>query len=234
MTQPSFPPLFTSLSANGSDPFALACAQAQAVCDAGLVVYDITHAQLRAAIVFAPEVPLRDAACMLPLCGVGFQNALGALAPPEVGVHLGWGGRLYLNGGHCGALQIAASEQDPDTIPDWLVIGLTLDLWPPSDDTGLTPDDTALYAEGCGEVDPVLLLEAWVRHSLVELNSWVDDGPARLHRNWSGLAHGLDAEITVAGQTGIFIGLDESLGLLLKTPTETRLIPLTALLTEPS
>jgi len=234
MTQPQFPPLFSGLDAQGADPFALACAQARDVCDAGLVTYDLEHARLRAAIVFAPEVTLQQAACMLPLCGVGFQNALGALSPPEVGVHLGWNGDIYLNGGRCGALQIAASTRDPAAVPDWLVVGITLDLWPPSDDTGLTPDRTALYAEGCGDVDPITLLEAWVRHTLVELNAWADDGPARLHRDWSGLAHGLEGEMTVAGHSGIFIGLDETLGLLLKVDDQTSLIPLTALLTEPS
>ncbi len=234
MTQPSFPPLFCGLDANGADPFALACAQARAVCDAGLVTYDLAHDRLRAAIVFAPEVPLRDAASMLPLCGVGFQHALGTLAPPEVAVHLGWDGKVYLNGGYCGDLRIAASEHDPVTVPAWLVIGLSLDLWPPSEDTGLTPDATALYAEGCGEVDPVTLLEAWVRHTLVGLNDWADGGATQLHRTWLGLAHGVDTEMTVAGRHGTFIGLDENLGLLLKSQGESSLIPLTALLTEPA
>ncbi len=234
MTQPAFPPLFSGLDAKGADPFVLACAQARGVCDAGLVIYDLGHNRLRAAIVFAPEIPLRDAAAMLPLCGVGFQHALGALAPPEVAVHLGWGGEIYVNGGHCGDLIIAASDTDPDAVPIWLVIGLSLDLWPPSQDTGLTPDTTALYAEGCGGVDPATLLEAWVRHSLVELNDWTDEGTARLHRTWLGLAHGRDAEINVAGHSGTFVGLDENLGLLLKSEGASHLIPLTALLTEPA
>lgn len=234
MTQPSFPPLFSGLDANGADPFALACAQAKGVCDAGLVTYDLGNDRLRAALVFAPEVCLRDAACMLPLCGVGFQHALGALAPPEVAVHLGWRGELYLNGGHCGDLKIAASDPDPDAVPEWLVVALSLDLWPPSQDTGLTPDTTALYAEGCGDVDPATLLEAWVRHTLVQINDWADGGTARLHRDWLALAHGRDADMTMAGQHGTFIGLDETLGLLLKSDGASRLIPLTALLTEPA
>ncbi|MEY8117218.1 DUF4444 domain-containing protein [Falsihalocynthiibacter sp. BN13B15] len=234
MTPPVFPPLFSGLDAKGTCPFVLACDEASNVCDAGLVTYDLAYDRLRAAIVFAPEVPLRDAACMLPLCGVGFQNALGALAPPEVGVHLGWGGEIYLNGGLCGKLSIAASSRDPNALPDWLVIGISLDLWPPSDDTGLTPDATALYAEGCGEVDAVTLLEAWVRHTLVEINTWADDGPARLHRNWLGLAQGLDTDMTISEHRGTFIGIDENLGLLLKTEGETRLFPLTDLLTEPA
>ncbi|GHF05851.1 hypothetical protein GCM10016455_28730 [Aliiroseovarius zhejiangensis] len=234
MTQPVFPPLFTGLDADGADPFALACAQAKGVCDAGLVTYDLAHDRLRAAIVFAPEVPLRQAASMLPLCGVGFQNALGALAPPEVAVHLGWDGGIYVNGGLCGALSIAASGRDPEAVPDWLVVGLSLNLWPPSDDTGHTPDATALYAEGCGDVDAPRLLEAWVRHTLVALNDWAEDGTARLHANWLGVAHGRDTEVTVAGQRGTFVGLDENLGLLLKSGDHSHLIPLTALLTEPA
>ena len=232
--QPVFPPLFTGLDAAGADPFGLACAQAADVCDAGLVVYDLAHDRLRAAIVFAPEVPLRRAASMLPLCGLGFQNALGAIGPPEVPVHLDWSGGIYLNGGHCGALSIAASGTDPDAVPDWLVVGLTLELWPPSDETGLTPDATALYAEGCGEVDAVSLLEAWVRHTLVQINAWSDEGSAQLHRSWLDIAQGKDAGVTVVGQQGIFLGIDENMGLLLKTDQGTRLIALTALLKEPT
>lgn len=233
MTAPQFPPLFTSQDAQGADPFQVACDTADAGCDAGLVIYDIAHDMLRAAIVFAPDVPLAKAAVILPICGVGFQNALGALAPPEVGVHLGWDGGIYVNGGRCGAMRMAAAGL-PENEPDWLVIDLTLHLWPRSDDTGLTPDDTALYAEGCADVEPVALLEAWVRHTLVGINAWSDAGTAQLHREWLGLAHGLDGEITVAGQSGTYTGLDEDLGLLLKTNDITALVPLTANLTRPT
>lgn len=230
MIAPSFPPLFAGQDAQGSDPFALACRTAEAGCDAGLVIYDLAPDTLRAAIVFAPDVSLTKAAVMLPICGVGFQNALGALGPPEVSVHLGWDGTIYVNGGNCGRLQMAASGR-PEDEPDWLVIALTLTLWPTNDDTGLTPDDTALYAEGCAEVDAVALLEAWVRHTLVGINLWSDTGTAQLHREWSGLAHGLSGIITVDGKTGTYTGLDENLGLLLKVDETITLIPLTIHLT---
>ena len=232
MTDPSFPPLFSGRSAAGGDPFRLACDAADTGCDAGLVIYDLAHDTLRAAIVFAPDVALSEAAAMLPVCGIGLQNALGALAPPEVALHLGWDGGIYVNGGRCGTLRMAASGA-PDDEPDWLVVDLTLALWPASEETGLNPDITALYAEGCAEVDAVGLLEAWVRHTLVGINAWADGGLAQLHREWSGLAHGLDGTITVAGQAGRFVGLDENLGLLLKVHDNTVLIPLTANLTRP-
>ena len=233
MITPSFPPLFTGQDAAGSDPFALACATAEAGCDAGLVIYDLAPDRMGAAIVFAPDVPLAKAAVMLPICGVGFQNALGALAPPEVSVHLGWDGTIYVNGGRCGALRMAAPGLPHDE-PDWMVIALELALWPPSEDTGLTPDETALYAEGCAEVDAITLLEAWVRHTLVGINAWADNGTATLHREWAGLAHGLEGEITVAGHTGTFTGLDEDLGLLLKIADKIQLVPLTQTLTRPT
>lgn len=232
MIAPSFPPLFSGQDAQGADPFALACQTAEAGCDAGIIFYDLAPDTLRAAIVFAPDVPLSQAAVMLPVAGVGFQNALGALAPPEVGVHLGWDGIIYVNGGRCGRLRMAAAGEPQDE-PDWLVIDLTLTLWPTNEDTGLTPDDTALYAEGCAEVDAVSLLEAWVRHMLVGINAWADGGTVQLHREWSGLAHGLDGIVTAGGQTGTFTGLDENLGLLLKVDENTILVPLTDNLTRP-
>lgn len=233
MIHPQFPPLFTGQDAAGGDPFALACEQADEGCDAGLVIYNLAADTMRVAIVFAPDVALSKSAAILPICGVGLQNALGVLAPPEVAVHLGWDGVVYVNGGRCGGFRMAAPGA-VENEPDWLVVELTLSLWPKSDDMGLTPDETALYAEGCAEVDAVSLVEAWARHTLVGINNWSDDGLVTLHREWAGLAHGLKGDITVAGQSGTFVGLDENLGILLKVETETVLIPLTANLTRPT
>jgi len=230
MTVISLPPLFSAQDAQCSDPFEIAITAASAGCDAGLVVYNLAADTLRAAIVFAPDVPLTEAVAMLPVCGVGFQNALGAIGPPEVAVHLGWDGTIYINGGVCGALRMASADPHEGMV-DWLVIDLTLSLWPTNDDTGLTPDMTALYAEGCAEVSASDLLEAWVRHTLVGINNLADSGTKQLHRDWVGLAHGLDGEVTAAGQTGTFIGVDETMGLLLKIAGEAKLIPLTQTLT---
>jgi BirA family biotin operon repressor/biotin-[acetyl-CoA-carboxylase] ligase len=233
MTTPQFPPLFTGQDAQGGDPFAMAVAAADVGCDAGLVIFDLASDRLRAAVVFAPDVTLADAAVILPICGVGLQNAIGALGPPEVGVHLGWDGIVYVNGGRCGALRMAASGM-PEVEPDWLVIDLTLSLWPDSDETGLQPDQTALYGEGCAEIDAISLLEAWVRHTLVGINTWDDSGTGQIHREWQGLAHGLEGEVKAGGLAGTYIGLDDRFGLLLKIDDKTTLIPLTANLTRPT
>jgi len=234
MTDLSLPPLFKSLPARGEPPFALACRMAQEGCDAGLVVYELRPDMLRAAIVFAPEVPLSEAAIMLPICGVGFQNALGALAPPEVGVHLEWNGNIRVNGGIAGKLTMAAHPATPEAQPDWLVIGLELALWPAEEDTGLTPDVTALFAEGCADVEAPALLEAWTRHALVWIHRWTEDGARPIHAEWSGLAHGLKEPLTFGDASGTFIGVDENFGMILQSDDGTTIIPLTKILTEAS
>lgn len=226
---PEFPPLFTGL-ATAAEPFDIACAQAAEGCDAGLVVHQIAADRLRAAIVFSPEMPLADAVAMMPVCGLGFRDALGVLGPPEVAVHLDWAGGLRVNGASCGHLRMAASTMTPDREPDWLVVGLDLTFWPDSDDPGATPDRTSLYAEGCGEIDPVQLLEAWVRHTLIQINRLLDGERAGLHSDWRALAHGHEKDMRMVGKTGIFLGVDARFGMLLRDGEATHLIPLTHVL----
>lgn len=231
MTTPTFPPLFSGLSVEGQiDPFEKACVEAVRGCDAGLVVYNLSADTMRAALVFAPDVILEDAMAVLPLCGVGFQNALGALAPPEVAVHLDWEGGLRVNGATCGRLRAASSTTNPKADPDWLVIGLELPLWPASEDTGMTPDQTALYAEGCADVNAAALLEAWVKHTLVGINTWQEVGVGPLHKEWRGLAHGIGEDAQMNGKTGTLLGIDEKFGMLLRDANTTHLIPLTEVL----
>jgi len=234
MTTPCFPPLMSGMAVTGAIvPFDKARAIAALGCDAGLVVHNVSDRMLSAALVMAPEVPLARAMAMLPACGVGFQNALGALGPPEIAVHLEWSGGIRVNGARCGRLRVAAGAHDPQALPGWLVVGLEVPLWPASDRPGETPDETALLEEGCAEVDPVTLLGAWARHTLVWINAWEEDGPRPLHEAWRGLAWGMGEPVTQGGMTGTWVGVDEDFGLLLRVGDATRLIPLTTLLETP-
>ena len=231
MNTPSFPPLFSGLAVESQvDTFDKACAEAARGCDAGLVVHDLGANLLRAALVFAPDVELVDAMAMLPLCGVGFQNALGALGPPEVAVHLEWAGGLRINGASCGTLRVAASSSNPRAEPDWMVIGLELPLWPETDKPGDNPEQTALYAEGCADVNAMELLESWVKHTLVGINTWTEDGVKALHKDWRGLSHGIGEDITMNEVSGTFLGVDEQFGMLIRAADTTHLVPLTYLL----
>ncbi|TRD23010.1 biotin/lipoate--protein ligase family protein [Palleronia caenipelagi] len=224
------PPLLWSEAAEASAR-GHALARAAEGCEAGMVTACSDGDLLEAALVLAPEVPLAEAAAMLPLCAVGLQNALGALAPPEVAVHLDWSGAVRLNGGICGGLNLTASTADPNVEPDWLVVGLHLDLRPQTDAPGLTPERTTLWAEGCGDIAPADLVSAWARHTLWWITRWEDpEGARALHTEWAGLTHGSGDPLSVSGQTGTYLGVDERFGLLLKQGPDTRLIPLTDLL----
>ncbi|MEN8709831.1 MAG: DUF4444 domain-containing protein [Paracoccaceae bacterium] len=233
MTELTLPPLFTAHGVPaGHEVPATAIAQAVLGCDAGSVFYQITKDRLSCAIVFAPEIPLPQAAIVLPLCAVGFQNALGVLAPPEVAVHLEWTGGVRINGAKCGTLTLHAS--DSEGTPDWSIVHLTLPLWPDQDDLGHTPDQTALFAEGCVDVDPHRLLEAWVRHILVWISEWEGGDTRNLHSTWRGLAHNIGEEIDLMNHHGAFVGLDEDFGALMRMGDTTTLIPLTTLIQEAS
>jgi biotin-(acetyl-CoA carboxylase) ligase len=226
----TLPPLMSDEAATGP-AMDHACLKAIQGCDAGLVVHHLSANTLDAALVFAPEVALKNAMAMLPLCGIGFQNALGALAPPEVAVHLGWDGTIYINGAACGQFNVASSTQNPDTIPDWLVVGFTLPLWPEDgNDGGISPNATTLYAEGCVDVQAPDLLEAFARHTLNWIGRWEDTGTKALHDEWRGLAHRIGEEAIQNGQSGTFVGVDENFGMLLRDQDTTHLIPLTSLL----
>lgn len=234
---PAFPPLLRGEAAgDGIDPFAKATSAAIVGTDPGLVIYQLEPHRMRAAIVLAPEAPLEDAMAMTFAASLGFADALGALAPPEVGVHFDWPATIRVNAAKCGRIHVAASTDDPAKEPDWLVVGLDLPIFPIKDaaEPGEIPDATTLTEEGCAEVAPTHLLESWTRHTLVWINRWLADGIAPLHADWRSRAFSMGDEITVdikgEPHTGTYVGIDEKGGLLLRVGDETTLYPLTTML----
>ncbi|MCV0424583.1 MAG: DUF4444 domain-containing protein [Roseibium sp.] len=229
MSALQFPPLFQGEPVTGTaDPFERAVALATMGTDPGTVVYNISGDTLRASLIFAPEVALEEAMATLPVCGLGFQAALGALAPPEVAVHLEWDGTVRVNGAVCGKMQVKASTGDPKSVPDWLVLGLDLNMTSSDPNPGATSDLTYLSEEGCADITSEQLLESWVRHSLYWINRWLDEGLRPVHADWRGLVPSLGEPIEIDGQSGTFVGVDEHFGMLLRSEDETVLIPLSS------
>ena len=226
------PPLFDG-RAVADDPFEAAIAAARKGCDAGLILYRPDDAALDAALVLAPEVSLGEAATMILVAGNGFADAFGALSPPEIALHLEWPGRFRIEGAVCGGLRAAAPDGPDDVVPDWLVIGFSV----PVDrrleaEPGERPDETDLKTEGV-DLTPADLLAAWARHTLNWIARWEDEGPRPVHRDWLGRAWRRGERVTVgapAPRDGIFQGLDEHGGILLKGDGGTDLVPLTATL----
>lgn len=229
MSEVQLPPLFQGEAVPGAiDPFERATALAVAGTDAGTVVYNLSGNVFKASLIFTPEMPLEPAMTALPVCGLGLQAALGALAPPEVAVHLQWDGGIRVNGAICGRFRVKASTTQPTEEPDWLVVGLELNMSSSDGNPGEAPDWTYLTEEGCAEITATDLLEAWVRHTLYWINRWLEDGPRPVHTDWRALAQNMGEQIDVDGQSGTFVGVDEHFGLLLRVDEDTQLIPLSS------
>ena len=226
-----FPPLLTGMAVAG-DPFDAAVAAAEEA-DPGTVFYLPDELAFSAAVVLAPETPLREAVSVSFAISLGFNDALGALAPPEVGLHLVWPDRFRVNGALCGGLRARASTADPAAVPDWLVIGIDVPMVPEAGvEPGEVPDETCLAEEGCGEIRGPDLIEAWARHMMNWLHIYLTDGFQPLHEDWRARAHALGDKVE-APERGVFVGLDESGGMILKTEAGTRILPLTDILETP-
>lgn len=227
---PSFPPLMRGAECPpGQAVLAKAVAEASLGADPGLVVWRCRPEAMEAALVLAPEVALGRALSVAFAVGLGLGDALGALAPPEVAVHFDWPGGIRVNGARCGTLRASADTHDAEAVPDWLVIALDIAFRAGGDDPGRDPDRTCLIEEGCAEIAPERLLESWSRHALVWINTWTDEGFEPVHAAWRARAWGLGEALP---EGGVFIGLDDSGGQLVRTAAGTELRPLTALLVE--
>ena len=225
-----FPPLLTGIAVTG-DPLAAALSSVTDEVEPGAVFYGTDATRLEVALVLAPETSLAEALPVTFAVGLGLNDAIGALAPPEVALHLVWPDRVRVNGALCGRMTVRAATRDPDTEPDWLIIGLDVPLLAAEGvEPGHAPDQTCLFEEGCGDLTAPDLVEAWARHMMNWLYIFLTEGFAPLHEEWRAKAHGIGEEI-VYPEAGTFVGLDERGGLILKRPDgETALIPLTSVL----
>ncbi len=215
---PDFPPLLRGVAVDR--PREAAVAAARAGCDAGTVFWRAGEA-LDAAVVLAPEVDRGRAAQMIALAAVAARDAIGAIGPEALPVHLTWDGRVMVDGAEAG--RVAAVAPPGEGVPDWLVAHLRVRLAP---EAGGPPERTALWAEGAGDVTADALLSSWSRHLMHRLSDW-EDGVHSLH------AEAMAASWERAsGETG-FVGLDEGLGRLRREDGAVRLDPLATLLEAP-
>ncbi|MDJ1017290.1 MAG: biotin/lipoate--protein ligase family protein [Paracoccaceae bacterium] len=225
-----FPPLLTGIAVPG-DPYEAALQSVREEVEPGAVFYGSDPHVLETAFVLAPETSLEDAMPVVFAVTLGLNDAIGALAPPKVALHLVWPDRVRVNGALCGKVRAAASTDDPKAEPDWLVLGLEVPIQSaPGAEPGLNPNETNLYEEGCGDLTGPDLVEAWARHTMNWLHIFLTEGFQPLHAEWRVKAHGYGEDIDYP-EPGKFLGLDERGGLILKDGAgTTRILPLTRLL----
>lgn len=219
MTDPVFPPLLT-----GHRRESPAEVQATAIrgatahrFGAGDLAWAANSEGVALALVLEPEVPAKRCGEMLYLGAVAFGDAAGAVIPPEVAITYGWPGVLRLNGAIVGAVELALPETQPQEPPDWMVLSLSVALLPPRErpEPGEELDRTTFWDEGCGDMEPLALVESLSKHILTWVHRWEDEGFRPVHETWWGrrdtaqpLAHGLNGEL---------VGLDEHGNAILKT-----------------
>jgi biotin-(acetyl-CoA carboxylase) ligase len=229
---PTFPPLLKGVALPAkTDPMHKAVAAAStAEVQPGQVHYSETDDAFRVALTLSPEEPLGLAVRVSFAVMLGLSDALGALAPPEVAVHFVWPGGIKINGGACGSLRMAASAEDPQAEPDWLIAAIELPVSPTRGESpGINRDATTLHDEGCGDVTVPALIESWSRHTLGWINRYLEDGFAPLHSAWRGKCDTIGENLPEP-YVGLFVGLDENGGMLLRQESATRTIPLTTIL----
>ena len=148
--------------------------------DPGTICYSRRPDRLDAVIMLAPETPLIEAIQVIYPLMLAANDALGATLPPGVAVHLAWPDRLMVNGALAGGIALMTETEDPDTVPDWILARLTIDIMGNPADMlpGETKDKTALYEEGAVEVYAPMLLAAYPKYFLNWLDRWQRDGMA--------------------------------------------------------
>lgn len=220
---PTFPPLMNGVAVSAPDrPFAFAVDGARdGSLGAGHVVWARNTSVMDWAIVLEPDVPLGQALQMVPLALVAAGDCIGVLTPPQVGLMFRWPNMIHVNGGTAGHVQVVASTNDVDAMPDWIVVNVHVRLRRSEQfEPGERPDITSLDEEGCPDLTRSSMIESYSRHFLTWLNTWTDDGFHPIHSAWLYRAHGLQEEFSldlpVHGISGTFSGLDEDGNMLLK------------------
>lgn len=224
---PVFPPLLTGLAAlEPGDLLEPAIRAAREGADGGTVLFSLEPHPWRVGLVLAPEAPLAQALGVAYALELATVDTIGALAPAELGITWAWPDILLANGAAAGRLRAAASTEDPDETPDWLVFSLSVDLAPLGDAPGESPDRTSLAEEGAFDLQSLELTEVWARHALLWLHTWMEGGLPAVGPHWVDRAFGGRSDeretlLRLGEVEGRFLGLSDDGALLLREPGET-------------
>jgi biotin-(acetyl-CoA carboxylase) ligase len=223
LPDPTFPPLLASNPVKSPDrPFRVACVEVDAGrAGAGDVFWARATDLMDVAIILEPEVALEQSTQMPFAAMVALGDALGAIAPPEVGVYYRWPGDIVVNGARAGSVRFAVPRDAAEgAVPRWLVVGATLTIRAgrSAPDPGLDTENTTLEEEGCAGITRTDLIESFCRHFLVWVHNWEQDGFRQISELWVERARQIADEATPDGVTGTLLGLDDGGNLLVKPP----------------
>ncbi len=232
---PEFPPLLTGHAVLPPSLPHLVAREARSIeeLEPGQIFWLQSHKDIKLAFYLEPEVPYLKAVQIIPTLMVAFADSMGAIAPPEFAVHFSWPNIIYANKAKVGNINLTTPRSiRPDDIPDWLILGIDIALENTQDECepGEIPHITTLSDEGCGHLSSVEIIESLSRHFLTWIHIWEEDGFNPVHRAWLYRAFNLNQNLCYVknglNHEGIFTGLDEDGGQLLKTDKGTVCLPL--------
>jgi BirA family transcriptional regulator, biotin operon repressor / biotin---[acetyl-CoA-carboxylase] ligase len=233
---PELPPLLQGRRVKlGSDPFRVAARDAlKHQAGAGDLYWSEDQARMSITLVLEPDVSDERCNDMLFVAMVAFGDAVGALAPPEIGVFYHWPQSILVNGAQVGAARLKLSlGRTEDGVPDWLVVGIDAVLKPRKGlpEPGYYKGKTSLWDEGCGNITRLELLESYARHLKTWIFEWESEGPRPVRERWMArLAHPPGETVRVhyegAELEGTFLGLDDAGNMLMKHDGDTAVLVL--------
>lgn len=242
MSELKLPPIFTPMGfiAEANLPGEALYRATRKRMDPGTVCYSERLDRLDAIIMLAPETPLRQAVQVVYPLMLAANDALGAVMPPGVAVHMGWPDRLFVNGALVGGIGLFTQQDDLDAVPDWMLARISVNIMgdPQNPFPGEVRDRTSLYDEGGGNASALVLLESFCRYFLNWLDTWQRGGVPALKQNWLERAAGRTEDANfpndgtlVRGRVGDVV---ESGDLIVQSEGREQTLILTGLLAGPS
>ena len=131
---------------------------------------------LHVAVVLAPDRPMQDSGPIVALGALALFDALATLAPPQVPIQLLAPDGLAVDGGRVATVRAAMAPGPSDMPAEWAVLGWEIAVQAGDAEPGRTPDRTSLHEEGFGDVTADDILVNSLRHLLVWLDAWGQEG----------------------------------------------------------
>lgn len=224
---PRFPPLLSGYGVKApANCFDTACRGAMdGTYGAADVVFARNTRRVEMSLVLEPDVARMRALEMLPLFQLAVIEAVGALMPPKTAVQLRWPATLLVNGGAAGRFRFAGAASAADEVPDWMVVGVEIDLMRDigGQEPGEVRETSSLEEEGSGERTRSDFLEVIGAYVLSWINSWQDTGQSAFAESWVGRVEGYEAPVPMqlvggSGERVVaqVLGIDDELRLMVK------------------
>lgn len=179
---------------------------------------------LYVSLLLRPETPVDKCLQLSFVAANAVADTVMSVLPRHAEVHCKWPNDVLIEGRKTAGILLEAGPISAG-VPDWLVIGIGINIADHPADTEFPATD--LVGQGGGDTVENLLV-AFCRRFLSAMVTWRNLGFADARRSWLSRAWALNKSITVrlddAPLDGIFEGLDEDGALLLATPTGLRRI----------